>query len=316
MHLRRNVLIFHQGALGDFVLSWPLAMALGRLYPQSRVIYVTQAQKGALAEEALRVDSADIEGGWHGLYAEGVALPKPALRLLTGAHAIFSFVASPGDEWSNQVAHRADKADLHLLAPRPPEGYAGHATDYLLEQLAPQYAFHAGVKQMLNLLRERGLGSAAASKGGPIAIHPGSGSPTKCWPLEKYKELARNLLSSGRAVKFIAGEVEEETWPAKELKALESEFELHRPTTYLELLKHLRSAGGFVGNDSGPGHLAGMFGLPTLSLFGPTSAETWKPIGPRVKTLGHRPLEELQVADVLKSVEEMIKAPVGAGVQV
>ena len=305
MHLRRNVLIFHQGALGDFVLSWPLAMALGRLYPQSRVIYVAQAQKGALAEEALRVDSADIEGGWHGLYADHVALPKPAMRLLMGAHAIFSFVASPGDQWADQVSHLAEKADLHLLAPRPPEDYTGHATDYLLEQLAPQYAFHAGVKQMLNLLRERGLGGAAG-KGGPVVIHPGSGSPTKCWPLEKYLELARALKGTGRAVKFLVGEVEEEKWAEKDLKDLEAEFELHRPTTYLDLLKHLRGAGAFIGNDSGPGHLAGIYGVPTLSLFGPTSAQTWHPIGPRVKTLGHRPLAELEVADVLQNVEEMI----------
>lgn len=47
----RNVLIFHAGALGDFVRSWPLGLALGRLYPQSRVIYITHRQKGQLAEE-------------------------------------------------------------------------------------------------------------------------------------------------------------------------------------------------------------------------------------------------------------------------
>ena len=46
--IRRNVLIFHAGALGDFVLSWPLVMALGRLHPQSRIIVVTHASKGRL----------------------------------------------------------------------------------------------------------------------------------------------------------------------------------------------------------------------------------------------------------------------------
>ena len=49
----RNILIFHSGALGDFVQTWPLGLALGRLYPQSRVIFVTQKQKGLLAEKAL-----------------------------------------------------------------------------------------------------------------------------------------------------------------------------------------------------------------------------------------------------------------------
>ena len=38
----RNILLFHAGALGDFVVTWPLALALARLHPQSRVFYVTQ----------------------------------------------------------------------------------------------------------------------------------------------------------------------------------------------------------------------------------------------------------------------------------
>src|SRR5438067_1389585 len=53
--LRRNVLIFHSGAMGDFILTWPLALALGRLFPQSRIFYVTHRQKGLLAERVLRV---------------------------------------------------------------------------------------------------------------------------------------------------------------------------------------------------------------------------------------------------------------------
>ncbi|HWP39838.1 MAG TPA: hypothetical protein VNL70_02845, partial [Tepidisphaeraceae bacterium] len=62
--LRRNVLIFHQAALGDFVVTWPIAMALSRIWPQSRIIYVTHGQKGALAERVLRVERADAEAGW------------------------------------------------------------------------------------------------------------------------------------------------------------------------------------------------------------------------------------------------------------
>ena len=65
--LRRNILLFHLGALGDFVVTWPLALALARIYPQSRLFFVTHGQKGALAEKVLRVESADIEAGWHHL---------------------------------------------------------------------------------------------------------------------------------------------------------------------------------------------------------------------------------------------------------
>src|SRR5436190_11578963 len=76
MSLRRNILIFHQAALGDFVITWPIAVAMGRMYPQSRVIYVTAASKGKLAEKVLGVESADVDAGqWHRLHAEGAELP-------------------------------------------------------------------------------------------------------------------------------------------------------------------------------------------------------------------------------------------------
>src|ERR1700722_742794 len=97
--LRRNVLIFHAGALGDFVLTWPLGLALGRLYPQSRIFYITQRQKGLLAEKVLKLDSIDVESGWHKLFGNPPELPQASRAKLEGAHAIFTFVARAGDDW-------------------------------------------------------------------------------------------------------------------------------------------------------------------------------------------------------------------------
>ena len=72
---KRNILLFHLGALGDFVLTWPLAMALARIHPQSRIIYVTHGQKGKLAEKVLHIESTDVEGGWHHLFGSPADLP-------------------------------------------------------------------------------------------------------------------------------------------------------------------------------------------------------------------------------------------------
>ena len=55
--LRRYVLILHTGALGDFVLCWPLILALGRLHAQSRIIVVTQSSKGVLAEARVTAET-------------------------------------------------------------------------------------------------------------------------------------------------------------------------------------------------------------------------------------------------------------------
>ncbi len=141
----RNVLIFHSGALGDFILTWPLAVALGRLLPQSRIFYITHGQKGKLAERVLGIESADIESGWHQLFAEPASLPGPAARLLAGAQWVFSFVAGEGSAWARNIACVAPAARLVCLSQSPPGGYGGHLTDYLVEQLHPWTAWEQGV---------------------------------------------------------------------------------------------------------------------------------------------------------------------------
>src|SRR3954470_16561231 len=95
--LRRHVLIFHQAALGDFVVTWPLAVALGRMFPQSRISYVTHASKGALASRVIGVEAMDVERGWHLLHAEDPDLPEPNRNTLAGAQMIVSFVSEQGD---------------------------------------------------------------------------------------------------------------------------------------------------------------------------------------------------------------------------
>src|SRR5687768_13152769 len=124
MALRRNILIFHQGALGDFVLTWPIALALARIHPQSRLFYVTQSQKGKLAEKALGVESFDAEAGWHPLFGAGGPLPDLPARMLAGAHSVISFLAAPASPWVANVRAVAAEADVLAIDPNPPQEYA------------------------------------------------------------------------------------------------------------------------------------------------------------------------------------------------
>src|SRR5690348_11652175 len=95
--LRRNILILHAAALGDFVLTWPLILALGRTHPQSRIIVVTAPGKGKLAEAALRVESADVDQGWNKLFALNGEPTDRAAKLCASAHSIYSFVSTADD---------------------------------------------------------------------------------------------------------------------------------------------------------------------------------------------------------------------------
>jgi ADP-heptose:LPS heptosyltransferase len=303
--LRRNVLIFHTGALGDFVLTWPLALALARTYAQSRILYLTHATKGALAAEVLRVEHADIEGGWHALFSADARLPDPATKLLNGAHSVYSFVSTDDDVWTHNVRRLAPETKLTTLRATPPADYRGHATDFLVEQLRGNPIAEAGVGQILRSIADRGI-AVSVPAGADVVIHPGSGSRAKCWPHERFAELVRRFRDDGRSVRVLIGEVELERWDRSGIASLEAVATLRRPASYVELARELATAALLVANDSGPGHLGGILGVPTLSLFGPTDPVVWRPLGPRVAVLRHQPLDELPVDAVHQQANALL----------
>ena len=134
--------------------------------------------------------------------------------------------------------------------------------------------------QMLQSIHSRGLAGATHRQDRCTPSRRGSGK--KCWPSEQFLRLAELLKAAGRSVQVILGEVELERWPAKQIDAFAKVAEIKRPDTLVELLQTIAGGSTFIGNDSGPGHLAGMIGTPTISIFGPKDPARWKPLGPHV----------------------------------
>jgi ADP-heptose:LPS heptosyltransferase len=301
---RRNILIFHAAALGDFVVTWPLALALARVHPQSRVFYVTQRTKGLLAERVLRLESTDSEAGWHPLFTAGAALPGPQEKLLAGAHSVVSFLSTPGDAFSQNVQRLSPGANYLPMTVSPPPGFAGHVTDHLLAQLETWPAVQAALVQVLRSVASRGV-TAKPPQGNAVLVHPGSGAKRKCWPPGRFVELIRRLKGEGKPVRVALGEVELETWPADDLRHVESVADFVRPRDYLELLDEVTNAGSYVGNDSGPSHLAGITGLPTVALFGPSNPTHWHPLGPRVQIVRGAAMEDISVDQVHQALRDV-----------
>jgi len=114
----------------------------------------------------------------------------------------------------------------------------------------------------------------AARMRGEILIHSGAGQPVRVWPLERYRRLAARLRKKGYAVQ-IACDPEQRDWWLRT-----GEAGVATPQTVTELLALTDRAGVFVGNDSGPGHLAAFCGLPTFTIFGPQLPEWFAPLHP------------------------------------
>lgn len=284
------------------MLTWPVALALSRLHPQSRIIYVTHGEKGALGERVLRIESADIEHGWHALHGEAPQLPPAALKRLQGAHTVLSFVSAPGDRWTSNVAALAPEVQVIAVQPHPPLDYAHHATDFMVEQLACAPAVRAAVVQILRGIEQRGV-SPRRQHDHSVLIHPGSGARRKCWPRDRFIELIRRLRDDGRKVAVTLGDVEADRWSAGDIEAFRQAADtLVSPARLIDLHETISRAEVMIANDSGPAHLAGMIGVPTIALFGPTDPKTWRPLGPSVTAIRGEPIESISVQRVYDSI--------------
>ena len=129
-----------------------------------------------------------------------------------------------------------------------------------------------------------------------ILIMPGSGSPKKNWPAEKFAELAQ-LLPRTRPAAIILGPAEagcDRFFADRGLRVVQG-LELG------EVAAIARMAAAFVGNDSGMSHLAAAAGTPGVVLFGPTDARRWRPLG-KVKVISRSPLRDLQALEVAQAL--------------
>lgn len=89
-------------------------------------------------------------------------------------------------------------------------------------------------------------------------IHPGAARPERVWPRERYHALAQRLRQAG--------------WATRELGENYPDLDT--------LMDAIAPAALFIGNDSGPGHLAALLGVPTFTIFGPQVPEAFHPWHP------------------------------------
>ena len=127
-------------------------------------------------------------------------------------------------------------------------------------------------------------------------IHPMASAASKAWPVERFLEIARRM--NDLQPVFIGG-------PGEDLSVF-SGFECHIGAPLETIFSLLSTASLFVGNDSGPAHMAAAFGVPSVVLFGPSNPIIWAPWRTRSQVI-HSPdgLALIPVDNVWNAVEKV-----------
>jgi lipopolysaccharide heptosyltransferase III len=263
--LRR--LIIRPGAIGDFILTLP---AIERLKSGWLEVWAA-SQNLPLVQFASRTRS---------IVASGLDMlefsPSEALiQELRSFDSIISWYGANRPEFQAVV----DRLGLpfRFFTAIPPADCRMHAADFFAAQVSDRHDGTA-IPRI----------TCPSGHGGFAAIHPFSGSPKKCWPLERYRELARRL-EPHMPVRWCAG-------PEDRLPDAVRIGDLY------ELACWLATARVYIGNDSGITHLAAAAGAPVVAIFGPTDPRMWAPRGERVSVVAKAALDEIEVDEVLAAV--------------
>lgn len=119
-------------------------------------------------------------------------------------------------------------------------------------------------------LRERGISEEETV----IGIHPGASVPEKRWPLERFLEVGKALSQRPgiRILVFVD--------PAGYGAALgEIDAAVTAQVSLRELIALTERCSLLVCNDSGPMHIAGALGIPTVAVFGSGIEQWFSPLG-------------------------------------
>jgi heptosyltransferase-3 len=121
-----------------------------------------------------------------------------------------------------------------------------------------------------------------------LAVHPGSGGTNKLWPWRNFAYVLDQVLRRRDAYVVLLGGQKEES----SCRAIEQDLSHHQgrivnlcgKLNIGGLVGALSACSAYLGNDSGPSHLAAACGIPSTVVFGPASSpDIWRPLGPRVQ---------------------------------
>lgn len=124
-----------------------------------------------------------------------------------------------------------------------------------------------------------------------VVVAPGASMPKRVWPIEYWAKVMAKLRAKGRQIVVLTGPHDVDL--AKQLHEQSGGWAtlVAGKTSLVESVALISHAELFIGSDSGPGHIAGALGVPTIILFiaeegcdpdGASAPERIHPIGPHV----------------------------------
>jgi heptosyltransferase-3 len=278
-----RVTILRLRSLGDCVLTTPAIALLKAARPDLRLNIVVEPRFAAVF-----AGNPDIE-----------EIVEPSLTAARGSQLCLNLHGGSRSIWTTAVsgatiragfAHHAGSWIYNAKIPRAQQILGEERVVHTAEHLASAM-FYLGVPQT-DIPRARLYAKPWPDAPARYAvIHPFASAPEKQWPADWFIEVMRTL----DLEPIVIGA------PADDFSAF---AQFRCVTGPLEQTKQILSGASlFLGNDSGPAHMAAAFGVPVVVLYGSSDPVVWAPW--RTRSVTFTGLQTTTTKQVLEGIGQL-----------
>ncbi len=308
--MKPRILVIRGGAIGDFILTLPAIGLLRENFPDAQLEILGYEHIVALAHGRFYADAIrSIEySAMAGFFVPHSVLATDLVEYFASFQQIVSYLFDPDKFFEGNLRRAGVKNYLPAYVKIDDSQHAALQLAQPLQRLALFLDDHAARVYPTDaddaLAREFLDGESRPV----IAIHPGSGSARKNWPVEKWVALGEWLMhhESHPRLLLVGGEADAAplmaltgAWPTADVLVA-------RDLALPHLAAVLRRCRLFLGHDSGLSHLAAAVGTPCVLLFGPTDPAVWAPANPHVSVV---PAARGDLASLsVSTVQEIVSA--------
>jgi heptosyltransferase I len=305
----QRILLVRLGALGDVVHAIPVAAALRRAFPTSRIDWLVSVKHREIldlvpvidrrlvindrpAAGAERRENSDttsilssigaLRRGRYDVAIDLQGLIKSALLArASGARRVIGFSAS----YVRERLARLFYTEVYDPGSRGVRDHAAgrHIVDINLGLLRPLGLSSPSLPEFpIDPVESAAARRVAAQAGGRYALlNPGAAWPNKRWPPERLGAVARALRERHGLASAVLWGPGEEALAQEVVTASDGAAMLAPQTMVADLVALARGASLMVSGDTGPTHIAAAIGTPIVSLFGPTRPQRNGPWSPK-----------------------------------
>lgn len=294
--LPRNsrVAVVRLRSLGDCVLTTPALDILKRSRPDLRLSVVVEERFRALFEDNPDLDEIlpphlGVLRRWR---------PRLCVNFHGGSRSAW-MTALSGAEHRAGFAHFRQQWIYNLHIPRAQQILGVERTVHTAEHLASaMFWLGAPMGEIPRAKLCAGVEAAPVGARPRAVIHPVAATPEKTWRADGFLSVAQHLTELGMEPVFIGAAADELT-PFGAFRSVSG-----APLAGIKTL--LAGAALFVGNDSGPAHMAAAFGLPVVVIFGKSNPAIWGPWRTAAEVVAAPGgIGQVQVAQVLDALARL-----------